>query len=158
MARPKRWKYGPVVDGVCEVRLHSFRYFYDFITQKLISYRTYIFRGHRREDWKLESTLDRLMVSSGRPDTPEARRSHLTRFKYAVRGRRGQNPPRIPSENEWWSLGQHFGLATPLLDWTASPFVAAYFAYCSDAPDRTKDRVVLHFQESRSRERARKLE
>lgn len=36
--------------------------------------------------------------------------------------------PRELSNNEWLALGQHFGLSTPLLDWSKSPYISLYFA------------------------------
>ena len=45
--------------------------------------------------------------------------------------------------NSWWSLGQHFGLATPLLDWTESPYVAAYFSFAErTVSEEMTDRVI----------------
>jgi hypothetical protein len=124
MPRTPRWTEFSFDRGVEEIRLSAWRWFADYVNQELLDYTTYIYRGHANSVWKLEPTLDRVIQS------PRSlrRRPHLDAFKYSVRGRRGPNPAPLRDENEWWALGQHNGLLTPLLDWTESPFVALYFA------------------------------
>jgi len=124
MARKPRWEEGNVEGGVIETKLFSWKYFSDYINQEMLDYTGYIYRGHGNSSWKLEPTLDRVVRS---PVSPK-RVQLLEDFKYEVRGRRGNNPPVMEDENDWWALGQHHGLFTPLLDWTESPFVALYFA------------------------------
>jgi len=52
---------------------------------------------------------------------------YLEQFKIAAAGLRGPNPARLNTD-QWWSLGRHFGLVTPLLDRTESHYIAAFFA------------------------------
>jgi hypothetical protein len=146
-----KWTDEGTTDGIITFRLSSWSHFFDFLEEELFSNatysrRVYVWRGQRRADWSLSTTLDRLLDRLGilletSKKIEDKSNEHLSAFKYAARGRRGTNPSAL-SENEWWALGQHFGLATPLLDWTRSPFAAAYFAFEELATDHTLNRVV----------------
>ena len=143
MGRPKRWITSRVNNGFYEVRLSSWKYFSNYINDIYLDYNHYIWRGQKREDWKLEPSLDRIFKNKDKKKTAAGitREHHLSNFQYATRGRRGFNPPEL-SENEWWALGQHQGLQTPFLDWTSSPYVAAYFAFAEDGKDITPRRAI----------------
>jgi hypothetical protein len=106
MARAKRWEATPIVAGFGEIKLFSWRYFFDFIHQKMLDYQTYIWRGQRCDDWLLESTLDRLTKTAKVAEAKSYlfRNQHLEQFKYAARGRRGTNPPLLETENDWEAM------------------------------------------------------
>ncbi len=97
-----------------------------------------IFRGHRRYDWELMPTLARI-PESGIIEKSLAS-NQLEHFKRAVRGRLSDNTLVLEGEeDELWSVGQHYGLMTPLLDWTYSPFVALFFAFHKEDSEEEKE-------------------
>ena len=159
MSRKPRWTESPLRNGVGVVRLSSWKYFPDFVRQEMLEHERYIWRGHRRSNWSLVSTLDRLMDTAkvARTKRPEFARKHLEQFRFSVRGRRGPSPPTIVEENDWWALGQHHGLATPLLDWTTSPFAAAYFAFINTGKPQTRFRAVYALSRDSVEKRVREL-
>lgn len=98
----------------------------------------FVFRGHRRADWALMPTLARIPVTN--IITSDLANMQLERFKLAVRGRLGDSALVEPGqEDELWSVGQHHGLLTPLLDWTYSPYVALFFAFQKEDSEDEKD-------------------
>jgi hypothetical protein len=160
MPRRKRWNELEIRDGFGQIRVLKWRYFVEYINQRMLNYDTCIWRGQRCDNWSLKSTLDRLIEKAGLPKNKQQKfgNSHLERFQYASRGRRGPHPaPPIENENEWWAIGQHHGLASPLLDWTASPFVAAYFAFIGTGADQTKYRAIYALHKPSVEKKVRQL-
>lgn len=112
--------------GVLSITLSKWSKFYEEI-RRFRDYKDYVWRGQGCgvKGWSLRSRFDRMNNAGNRE---ELLKRHLDQFKSAIRGRRGTNPPEL-KDDDLWAIGQHNGLATPLLDWTKSPFVAAYFAF-----------------------------
>jgi hypothetical protein len=95
-----------------------------------------VFRGHRRHDWGLMPTLGR--VTTNGIITEVLADDQLDRFRRAVRGRLSDTAL-VDEPDELWSVGQHHGLMTPLLDWTYSPYVALFFAFHKEDDQDEKD-------------------
>lgn len=161
-----KWKCN---DSTATVTVSSWYDFVELIDRDFIDHSEYIFRGQKDSRWTLRSKFDReyrnskqllaetdplkglspqdqsLVKQSGAKLLLDARsvllERLLMRFKKACTGRRGLSP-KLLSDTEWWALGQHFGLSTPLLDWTKSPYVAVYFAFADSAHSEECSRAI----------------
>lgn len=126
--------------GILIVEMGCWKEFVERMRNPLQSAGTFIYRGQGNAAWKVTSTLDRLERKFPRKpnlvghnpeyfDVPPVQRElQIRRFKEMARGRLASQIPAM-NEDEWWALAQHHGMATPMLDWTYSPFVALYFAF-----------------------------
>lgn len=116
-----------------------------------------IFRGQKSAEWKLESKLERWLRRTlreyGVPDLDLATVSKLLSILEDGGMRTMKNHATgLPGKDLefkwlpfWEQLGRHHGLITRLLDWTLSPYVAAFFAaldaICDDLDIRTEGYV-----------------
>ncbi len=89
----------------------------------------WLFRGQQDAIWKLTPKIDRGPFSNFRGMAGSKRHQHETRVLETFRN---WARPYIKAEPrndwEWLALAQHYGLATRLLDWTANPLAALFFA------------------------------
>ncbi len=80
------------------------------------------FRGHRNEEWKLETTLKRQGI------IPEREPQLLNRFRQNAVNYLGSQHPRDEATWDWLFLMRHHGAPSRLLDWTESALIGLYFA------------------------------
>jgi hypothetical protein len=111
-------------DGVLNVVFPSLKSYVKAIHDNG-NFKGWLFRGQYSSSWELQSSLQRVLpkgeVSFGT--------KHLEKFKIYARGILNYDHFSQANDEEIWAIGQHQGLKTPLLDWTASPFVALFFAF-----------------------------
>jgi hypothetical protein len=109
-----------------EFRIHSWDKFLDIVTDA--SYMNWAFRG-QRDDSPLHCSLARYFRSFG--IDPRAWPDQEERILRIFKRKAHQYLPQPPAPNDdfqWLALMQHHGAPTRLLDFTWSPYVAAFFA------------------------------
>ena len=104
-----------------------------------------LFRGQAEASWKLETTLERY---STRPYCPQAYYEVMRSVRPAIQSCTGKcwefsdeythddGPPGPPQEYAFMVYLRHHGFPSPLLDWTRSFYVAAFFAFQSATADQ----------------------
>jgi hypothetical protein len=132
-------------EPITYIEINKWDDFPKFLKREPIGASHYLYRGQREIDWKLQSVWERWLsqpcpigsdptipIRSNRELWSDSYQNilseYLDRFKEAAIGIPGLDTKGL-SERQWWAIGRHYGLMTPLLDWTRSPYVAAYFAY-----------------------------
>jgi hypothetical protein len=111
----------------------------------------YLFRGAGDANWKLSTAFDRRF-------SEVALRPRMVLWDELIgEWRRGcvdaGLPPSVTEDDRaLWALGQHHGLPTRMLDWSMSPYVAAFFAFRSHLLSTTADHQqvavwVLHLDD-----------
>lgn len=111
-----------------EQRLRFWEDFIEIVLEK--NYKRFIYRGHPQGHYRLETSVRRAFETLGireswrRGREREAINSFKSRAHLYL-----SHLPSASNDLEWLSIMQHYGAPTRLLDWTYSPFVAAFFAF-----------------------------
>jgi hypothetical protein len=107
----------------------------------------FLFRGHENSEWPLRTTLERRwtmptsvkeyygLINALNPHVEAFtnRRFALREWAIIERGIDSLRLVNFPNQAEYAYMAylRHHGFPSPLLDWTRSPYIAAYFAFRS---------------------------
>jgi hypothetical protein len=118
---------GTAQGRVLQFDIESWSQFVDTI-QSWRGFRNWCFRGHGDARWLLKSSLSRHIEVSKVVDEAWVRQESRIRRIFERKSHLFLIDPPANDEVEWLALMQHHGAPTRLLDFTWSPYVAAFFA------------------------------
>jgi len=121
-----------------EVRVGTWQAFSGALEEVLDGYTDppiYVFRGQANAAWSLRPSLSRHLQDVQDRESAHDIERHLEEQFNAQAALFPETKNVLPflfaaGRTEVWAFMQHHSCATRLLDWTASAFVAAYFAVC----------------------------
>jgi hypothetical protein len=139
----------PLSDFTNEITIASASDLFSRFQEWPLSEQCWGFRGHSDAAWALEPLLERLKRQYEDAVRTDAEEYAITAFK-----RRAHHyTSSLPNEEddlEWLALMRHHGAPTRLLDWTTSPYVAAFFAATEARKDQAFAIWAIDLQAIRS--------
>lgn len=138
--QPGPWEEVSKEKGIRLVKVHDFKSFFEFVDRGFGDHDTrHLWRGQQNANWPILSKFAR---------TGKDGSDHLWKYRNAVARCTNieydisdKNPNAESVRLRLWSLGQHHGLATPLIDWTVYPYVALFFAF-AEVDETPTERAV----------------
>lgn len=134
------WEELEVSVGIVEIRCASWIDFMAYVDKKHKSSHGKIFRGQADAKWPIESTLLRAVKTRLAVQFPEWNEESILKvapkevtdmggmIMQSFESHVTQRESARPTDAQLWMMGRHQGLLTPFIDWTRSPYVAAFFA------------------------------
>jgi hypothetical protein len=119
-----------------------------------------LFRGQGSSDWKLETTWERyrpnppsnsvgyyyrgIFLAKPQIESSTERRWEIPTCDEFLKQLNQQECPTLPElpGYDFWVYLRHFRFPSPLLDWSRSPYVAAFFAF-NDVASQPGNRVAI---------------
>lgn len=99
---------------------------FEFLENLSVGTDDYIFRGHRDKTWRLQTTLHRHRKYFGSFDVEEIIKNFRANLvKIGISPFDNGNNNRL----NWLEYARHYGVPTPCLDFTYSPYIALFFAF-----------------------------